>query len=373
MIQWALNGILVCNYEHSQGSPKVVSDINGGVIIVWEDSRSESFSDIYAQSINSNGLVKWNANGVPICTSTQTQKNTQIISNNSGSAIITWEDFRNGIQEIFTQKIDSSGVVQWKINGESVCRYPARGYSPAIVGYNHGGAIICWNDYRNGLNSDIYAQEINADGVVEWTTNGIPICTTPFEQSDPQLVEDESGGAIITWGDGGDQGSIYAQRVNQDGVIQWKLDGVPICTATGDQAFAQIVSDGKAGAIITWQDHRFGNWDIYASKIDCAGNLGNPTLLENEISIQKNYLLAQNYPNPFNPSTKINYQIGNESIVQLKVYDVLGNEVARLVDEYKVSGSYEIEFNASQLSSGIYFYKLRAGGFVETKKMILLR
>ncbi|MBK7378892.1 MAG: T9SS type A sorting domain-containing protein [Ignavibacteriales bacterium] len=97
------------------------------------------------------------------------------------------------------------------------------------------------------------------------------------------------------------------------------------------------------------------------------------TSINEDFSSLTSYSLSNNYPNPFNPSTKINYRIGNESLVQLKVYDVLGNEVARLVDEYKVSGSYEIEFNASQLSSGIYFYKLRAGGFVETKKMILLR
>ena len=85
------------------------------------------------------------------------------------------------------------------------------------------------------------------------------------------------------------------------------------------------------------------------------------------------FYINQNYPNPFNPSTKINYQIGKESLVQLKVYDVLGNEVATLVNEYKASGSYEVDFNASQLSSRIYFYKLQAGGYVETKKMILLR
>jgi len=97
------------------------------------------------------------------------------------------------------------------------------------------------------------------------------------------------------------------------------------------------------------------------------------TNVNTDIDKQENFQLQQNYPNPFNPSTKINYQIGKESLVQLKVYDVLGNKVARLVDEYKTSGSYEVEFNASKFSSGIYFYKLQAGGFVETKKMILLR
>ncbi|MCU0342457.1 MAG: family 10 glycosylhydrolase [Ignavibacterium sp.] len=89
--------------------------------------------------------------------------------------------------------------------------------------------------------------------------------------------------------------------------------------------------------------------------------------------IPKQYLLSQNYPNPFNPSTRISWQSPVGSHQTLKVYDVLGNEVAALVDEYKPAGSYEIEFNGSNLASGIYLYKLQAGSFVETKKMILLK
>jgi len=92
------------------------------------------------------------------------------------------------------------------------------------------------------------------------------------------------------------------------------------------------------------------------------------------------FSLEQNYPNPFNPSTKIRYSIPSvtlsgveESRVQLKVYDILGNELGTLVNEEKPAGNYEVDFNASQLSSGIYLYKLQTGSFVETKKMILLR
>ena len=94
---------------------------------------------------------------------------------------------------------------------------------------------------------------------------------------------------------------------------------------------------------------------------------------ENQFAPPENFALYQNYPNPFNPSTSIQYAISNRQFVSLKVYDVLGNEVATLVAEYREAGSYEVAFNASGLASGIYFYKLQAGSFVETKKMILLR
>ncbi|MCZ6703734.1 MAG: T9SS type A sorting domain-containing protein, partial [Ignavibacteria bacterium] len=86
-----------------------------------------------------------------------------------------------------------------------------------------------------------------------------------------------------------------------------------------------------------------------------------------------NYSLSQNYPNPFNPVTKIKYSVPSSEIVQIKVFDVLGTEIKTLLNEYKQSGSYEIEFDASSLPSGVYFYRVISGSYSETKKMILLR
>jgi hypothetical protein len=88
---------------------------------------------------------------------------------------------------------------------------------------------------------------------------------------------------------------------------------------------------------------------------------------------QMEYHLAQNYPNPFNPITIIKYQIPTQSFVTLKVYDVLGNEIETLISEEKPVGSYKCEFYANKFPSGVYFYRLQAGSFVETKKMVLLR
>lgn len=85
------------------------------------------------------------------------------------------------------------------------------------------------------------------------------------------------------------------------------------------------------------------------------------------------FVLQQNYPNPFNPSTTIKYSIPTSEFVTLKVYDILGNEIATLVDEEKPAGSYEVNFQASNLSSGIYFYALQAGSYTQTKKMILMK
>ncbi len=85
------------------------------------------------------------------------------------------------------------------------------------------------------------------------------------------------------------------------------------------------------------------------------------------------YALYQNYPNPFNPTASIKYQIPELSFVTIKVYDILGNEIASLVNEEKPAGSYKVQFDGGNLTSGIYFYQLRAGNFVETKKMLLMK
>ena len=99
------------------------------------------------------------------------------------------------------------------------------------------------------------------------------------------------------------------------------------------------------------------------------------TFVEEEMknSLPNLYALEQNYPNPFNPSTKIRYSVPQSSNVMLKIFDILGNEIETLVNEEKPVGTYELTWYAKNLPSGVYFYRLQAGSFVETKKMLLLK
>ena len=85
------------------------------------------------------------------------------------------------------------------------------------------------------------------------------------------------------------------------------------------------------------------------------------------------FILNQNFPNPFNPETIINYSVPIQSFVSLKIFDLLGNEIKTLVNSYRHPGNYSVKFDASEISSGIYFYRLQAGDFMQTKKMVLIR
>ena len=95
--------------------------------------------------------------------------------------------------------------------------------------------------------------------------------------------------------------------------------------------------------------------------------------VEGEINKVNNFELSQNYPNPFNPSTSIKFTLPSRELVSLKVYDILGNEVASLLNETMNAGLNTVKFDASNLASGMYFYTIKAGNFTDTKKMMLLK
>lgn len=107
--------------------------------------------------------------------------------------------------------------------------------------------------------------------------------------------------------------------------------------------------------------------------ISAVGTISSITGIEDENTTPVGYFLNQNYPNPFNPSTEISFQLAKSSFVNLEIYNSLGQKVASLINKKMNSGSYHVKFNASNLSSGIYYYKIQAGEFKSIKKMLLLQ
>ena len=108
-------------------------------------------------------------------------------------------------------------------------------------------------------------------------------------------------------------------------------------------------------------------------QIDFDGSFEYSREIRTEVTNPQEFSLSQNHPNPFNPSTRVRYQISKSGYVILSVYDLLGNEIAKLVDDYKPAGKYNVNFNGTGLASGIYYYKLQTNDFVKTKKMLLLK
>ncbi|MBK9097159.1 MAG: T9SS type A sorting domain-containing protein [bacterium] len=166
------------------------------------------------------------------------------------------------------------------------------------------------------------------------------------------------------------------------GVARLNSDGTPDTTFAPDGKLILNLNNSGGTHYLT-NCIPLDNSDILAAGFDFASNSGdfmitrltqNPTGINDYNNIQpNNFVLYQNFPNPFNPSTVISYQLPVSSNVTLKVYGILGNEVATLVNDFLPSGSYETEFSGVGLTSGIYFYQVQASNFVETKKMILIK
>jgi hypothetical protein len=386
IVKWAANGKLLTSvvYLSDQQFPTIASDGTGGAIISWVETINNSGTarDIYAQRIDSVGNIKWTLNGVAICTATGGQGgdfSPRIVSDGSGGAVIAWEDPRNGSSyDLYAQRINAGGVIQWTVNGVAVCTQANNQGSPTIGSDGNGGAIIVWQDNRNNASTgyDLYAQHIDGTGSIQWTTDGVVISNQAGTQTNREsVISDGNGGAIIIWDSSiGSNLDIYGQRINAGGVVQWVTNGIIISNATGSQIYSLATSDGKGGAIISWNDGRSGAPGIYAQQINTNGILGNITTgVKEQPAMIPDLSLQQNYPNPFKQTTKIRYEISNGQMVTLNVYDLFGKEIKTLVNEEQPAGTYEAEFDAAGIKPGIYVYKLKAGLFRETKRMILLK
>jgi hypothetical protein len=191
------------------------------------------------QLLAMHALAQWSTSpdtNNAICTAANNQFTPKIVSDGAGGAIITWIDYRNVIYDIdvYAQRINSSGVVQWNSNGVAISTAANNQSGHSIVGDGAGGAIIAWKDYRNSsYDSDVYAQRINSSGVVQWNSNGVAISTAANNQGSTYITSDGAAGAIITWLEYDDVvtfSHVYAQRVDASGVVQWTTGAVAIST-----------------------------------------------------------------------------------------------------------------------------------------------
>ncbi len=269
-----ISNVPVCAAIYDQLAPVVIQDGGGGGIVVWTDYRS-GLLDIYAQKVNAAGVPQWVKDGVPVCKAPGSQFYPQAVSDGAGGAIVVWQDGRaDTTLDIYAQRVNTSGVNQWPNGGVLICSAVNGQRRPALVVDGAGGAVIAWIDDRS-LGSDVYVQRINAAGVVQWTSNGVPLCTAPGAQQDLAMATDTQQGAIVVWQDqrGGPAGDIYARRVNEAGAPQWVADGVAVCAAAGAQETPSAVADGAGGAIFAWADQRAGNYDVYSQRVIGTGTV----------------------------------------------------------------------------------------------------
>ena len=279
-VAWPANGralltdpAALANALGGQTRPVITSDGVGGAIVAWQDQRNESpGSDIFAQHVLSSGVVdpNWPANGRALCAAPGVQDNAAIVGDGAGGAIVTWMDGRAGGSvsgsgvDIFAQHVLGNGVVDpdWPANGRALTTAPLTQAFPKIASDRSGGAIVTWSDFRSNVTGvDIYAEHVSRNGVVDpaWPANGRALTTAASTQIDAVIVSDGGHGAIVAWTDARNgENHIFAQRVLVTGAIAagWPADGLAVSTAPIEQTTPAVTSDGRDGAIVTWQDLR---------------------------------------------------------------------------------------------------------------------
>jgi hypothetical protein len=266
---WVANGIPICTEIGYQYYPDMCLTENGSVIVTWQDPRTDA-GDIYAQKINTTGEIQWQNNGTPISTEADNQVGPDICSDDAGGAIITWYDWRGPDYDIYVQRVNQDGQPQWTVNGTVICNKTGHQMYPEIVADGYGGAIIGW--YSGGR---VWTQRVNAAGSPQWSNNGTRVCPATSDQSLLDMCGDGLGGAFFAWRDNRGSGlNIYVQHMNSTGGFEWDTNGIAVCTEVGDQQNPKICSDSAGGAIVVWDDGRFGSEvDVYAQRINAAGGI----------------------------------------------------------------------------------------------------
>ena len=267
----ATTPLVVCAAPGLQEKPALVTDLAEGALIFWQDARNGSNYDIYGQRITSSGQVpsgstsSWIVNGNPVSTAAGNQFVPAAVPDAAGGAIVVWQDGRQGAgnYDIYAQRVDADGNLLWAPAGLPVCVAANNQINPAIVADGAGGAYIAWQDYRKGNEFDIYVLHLTGNGFdTRWATNGVGACVAGNSQFYPVLAEDGAGGVYVAWQDfrTGTDNHIYAQHLDVRGTVvtNWPVNGSPVCQAQYSQYYPVVAGDGGTGVFVAWQDYRTG-------------------------------------------------------------------------------------------------------------------
>jgi hypothetical protein len=283
VVQWAANGVPVCADVNAQQGAVITSDAALGAIIAWSDLRSIFAPAVYAQRLDGSGAPQWAASGVSIA-SFPTGSFARVVGAVPGTANDAIILMSQPVVDLLTfdvtsvlraQKINSSGAAQWSAVGTVVCDVSSLCSHEQMVQDGSGGAYVAWSDGRNNV-FDVYMQRVNSAGIVQWTTDGEVVCGAPGWQHLNGLTRDPSGDEFLTWEDQRDgQPNIYAQRVNPSGTPQWAANGVLVCGETRGQFFASIApykADSPARLFVAWTDNRAATERyVFAQRLDLSG------------------------------------------------------------------------------------------------------
>jgi len=387
--------VAVCRESHDQRKPTITCDGSNNVVIAWLDDRNsydkpEFGFDLYANRLDKDGNYTH--------------------FSNKGKLIFSYYDEQQRISFDKTSNIKKLN----SINSDNERKVIF--YNHNLVSSDNNSVIVAIDKWYLDVDSDIKIFKINEDLDFVWDFN---IQARSFQKK-PLIASNNNNGAYIFWNDSrNEENAIYGIGLDSYGrIIMGQEGGIKISCDKRKDSFERIlpshmnqsgIYSGKSKIHFSWTTlennnlyvsgiNLFSRTEVCKSAVEIQDNIANGEVtsistqnedvvvifkMNNNIFISMalrdksndltNKISINNFPNPFNPITKISFNIPKSGHVELAVYDISGREIESLVNEFKTAGSYSVNFDGGLLSSGVYFYRIEMNGWIETKRMTLIK
>lgn len=417
---WGPTGIRVTLSETDPGDNAVVSDGTGGCIVAWVDMDTISYENhLRINRINSAGVRVWGDSGKFVWNyGFQAPGRPTIVADGRGGCYVIFGVFRlqrfdplgttywpspiqvptsgrimrvdnaanvylfggkslgtrNG-QALFTinlQKVDTTGALLWDSLGIVLDTINANNF-PTTWGLAHeeGFSRVCWPQRTGGL-WDLRTQIVRFDGSTVFPFGGRAVSNVLSSKGLVGVLSSDSLSTVFVWGDSRSPSGAYTQRLDTSGQQLWDTTDVVVSYSGPSKA----VTDGNGGFIAVVGGQNFA---VRAQQVNKYGQLGQviTSVKGGNTAVPKMFELHQNYPNPFNSATTINYAVPTSSWINISVYNILGQKLVTLVNSRHLPGKYSAYFRADGFPSGVYYYRMFAGGeqdgVMYTRKLLIIK
>ncbi len=411
---WGSNGVRVSLSETYQFNQAIVNDRNGGCVIIWEDTLNQ----LKTQRIDSVGNRVWGDSGITVSTTLQEEALLSQLSSSdfvieyystvdgyimqkfnllgqflwgngvsvsTGARIMRTGDsgktylfggqylgYRNG-KGLFTlnlQVVDSTGTHLWDSLGIVLDTLNTNSVIKTVMSVQKDVISVGWRKEYDSLN-DIHAQMVKTDGTTILPFRGIPISSIQSSKYLDDVINDGDSFFTFVWFDIRAQSGTYAQKIDTLGRLQWDTSDIAI--SIPHLVNTKVVTDGQRGMIVIGSK---GSFSVCAQQVSSKGKLGEVITSLNENAtreIPQRLMLHQNYPNPFNPSTMIQFELPQSDFVRIEIYNLLGQRIHTLTEQFYYPGIHSIPFSGDHLTSGIYYYMMKTKEKIITRKFTILK
>ena len=352
----------------------IVEDGSGGAIV----AMTYGAGDIAAQRVTANGTLLWGPAGTIVTAAVGVQGPLDMASDGAGGAVLAWVDNRTNPADVYAQRVSAGGTTMWTADGAPVCTFATTQTNVRLRGLADGGAVVVWRDDRHVAAGSIYAQRMGDDGTPAWDLDGVRVGAGTRFIVQHALAPADGEGTFVVWNSSpGEAGDVFAQRIDGDGARQWVEYAATVCHGPNDQTAAVAATDGRGGLYVAYRDRRVSdNADIYAHHLDSSG-LPNPVVSVPGGPAARDHAAPgalRGFPNPAHGAQLLAFTRPVAAGARVEVHDLTGRRrLARGLPEGVSSWSWDGRGDDGvPVGAGLYFVRVSDGARVMVGRVVRL-